>query len=253
MAPVSLRSTFLVLVASAYAQHPSTFNLPSRFSASDAGPPVPPTNPSTVSVLDFGAFGDAKTDNTDAFLRALAAISDTGGIVIVPAGQYVIDGNLTIPDGVALVGTYQAPPCHDLRVTAGVVEVDGSQLLPRGGRGDAGGPPFLTVLQSASIKGFTIWYPDVDPSATPLPYPWTVSLAGRNAAIMDVELLNSFNGIYAVNSPRHYIARVYGQPTNVGVYVDACHDIGRIENVHFNPWYSNAPQCAWSSGGILCS
>jgi hypothetical protein len=39
---------------------------------------------------------------------------------------------------------------------------------------------------------------------------------------------------------------VHGQPTNVGVYVDACHDIGRIENVHFNPWYSDAPAyLAW--------
>lgn len=207
---------------------------------------APPTNPSTVSVLDFGAVADAKTDNTAAFARAVAAVAQTGGIVLVPSGQYALEGNLTIPNGVALVGTYQAPPCHDLRVSNGTVDVDGSQLLPRGSRGDAAGPPFITVLQSASVRGLAFWYPDVDPTVAPVPYPWTIALVGRNAAVMDVELLNSFNGIYAVDSPRHYIARVHGQPTNVGVYVDACHDVGRIENVHFNPWYSDAPAyLAW--------
>jgi hypothetical protein len=160
--------------------------------------------------------------------------------VLVPAGQFAFDGNLTLPQGVALVGTYQSPPCHDLSISGNVVIVDGSQLLPRGGRGTTDGA-FLTVQQNAAVKGFTFWYPDVGPNVAPMEYPWTLALVGRNAAAMDLELLNSYNGIYAVNSPRHYIARVHGQPTNVGVYVDACHDVGRIENVHFNPWYSKAP------------
>jgi hypothetical protein len=35
---------------------------------------------------------------------------------------------------------------------------------------------------------------------------------------------------------RHYIARIQGQPLNIGVFIDSTYDIGRIENVHFNPW-----------------
>jgi len=61
---------------------------------------------------------------------------------------------------------------------------------------------------------------------------------GNNAAITDVELLNSWNGISAVQAHRHYIARIQGQPINIGVFVDETYDIGRIEDVHFNPWYS---------------
>lgn len=38
---------------------------------------------------------------------------------------------------------------------------------------------------------------------------------------------------------RHYIARIQGQPLNIGVFVDETYDIGRIEDVHFNPWYSD--------------
>ncbi len=38
---------------------------------------------------------------------------------------------------------------------------------------------------------------------------------------------------------RHYIARIQGQPLNIGVYVDQTYDIGRVEDVHFNPWFSD--------------
>lgn len=72
----------------------------------------------------------------------------------------------------------------------------------------------------------------------PAPYPYAVQLINMNAAVTDVEILNAFNGISAVGAHRHYIARIQGQPLNVGVYIDSTYDIGRIEDVHFNPWYS---------------
>ncbi len=37
---------------------------------------------------------------------------------------------------------------------------------------------------------------------------------------------------------RHNIRNVTGQPLRRGILVDAIYDIGRIENVHFNPWWS---------------
>ena len=73
---------------------------------------------------------------------------------------------------------------------------------------------------------------------------------------------NSISGISAVAAHRHYIARVQGQPINIGIFVDATTDIGsfahttilgaplgilahpllgRIEDVHFNPWFSCDP------------
>jgi len=41
---------------------------------------------------------------------------------------------------------------------------------------------------------------------------------------------------------RHYIARVQGQPINTGIYIDQTYDIGRVENVHWNPWFSSNQQ-----------
>jgi len=61
-----------------------------------------------------------------------------------------------------------------------------------------------------------------------------------------VECLNCWNFIRAVDSSRHYIARIQGQPINIGIFIDQTYDIGRVENVHFNPWYSvNKAYMTW--------
>jgi hypothetical protein len=66
-------------------------------------------------------------------------------------------------------------------------------------------------------------------------------MRGRNCAVLDVELLNSYNGIDASRNERHLIRNVSGQPLRRGIFVDVIFDIGRIENVHFNPWWSMKP------------
>jgi hypothetical protein len=66
-------------------------------------------------------------------------------------------------------------------------------------------------------------------------------MSGNNPAVEDVELLNPFNGINATGAARHYIARVQGQPANIGIFVDQTYDIGRIEDVHWNPWFDASP------------
>jgi len=60
--------------------------------------------------------------------------------------------------------------------------------------------------------------------------------------VLQVELLNPYNGIDAAQNERHLIRDVQGQPLRRGIYVDSIYDIGRIENVHFNPWWSNRPK-----------
>lgn len=64
-------------------------------------------------------------------------------------------------------------------------------------------------------------------------------MRGKNPAVLDVELLNSYQGIDASRNERHNIRNVTGQPIRRGIWVDAIYDIGRIENVHFNPWWNS--------------
>jgi hypothetical protein len=67
-------------------------------------------------------------------------------------------------------------------------------------------------------------------------------MRGKNPAILDCELLNPYNGIDATKSERHLIRNIHGQPLRRGIFVDTIYDIGRIENVHFNPWFSQSPK-----------
>ena len=47
-----------------------------------------PTPPVTHNVRDFGALGDGEHDDSDAFLRAIAEVSQ--GVILIPEGRYVI-------------------------------------------------------------------------------------------------------------------------------------------------------------------
>ena len=57
-----------------------------------------------LNVKDFGATGDSKTDDTDAFDAALSAAKITGAKVFVPAGIYRLTRTIEIGDGVSLIG-----------------------------------------------------------------------------------------------------------------------------------------------------
>ena len=68
----------------------------------------------SLSVRTFGAAGDAATDDTAAFQRALdAAHTSGGGAVYAPPGRYLFKGTLTIPDGVSLRGSFGCVPSHN--------------------------------------------------------------------------------------------------------------------------------------------
>ena len=50
----------------------------------------------------------------------------------------------------------------------------------------------------------------------------------------------------------HLVRNVFGCPLKIGVYIDQCTDIGRIENVHFNPnfWTRMALKPGFPGGDI---
>ena len=202
-----------------------------------------PSLDSVYFVTDFGAVGDGVLDNTDAFNRALKTAGENGGgIVFVPAGNFLFKGHITIPVAVTLQGIYSYAPSHQGRINENLPKPgeSGSVLMPTADKGTEDGEAFVILNHNASLKGVSIFYPEQTDEQEPYKYPWTISLRGRNCAVIDVDLLNAYNGIDAgkYDCPRHYISRVYGQPLRRGIYIDQIHDIGRIENVHFNPWWS---------------
>ena len=181
---------------------------------------------------------DGKTDATAAFQSAMNSLAGSGGTVIVPAGNWSFASSLVLPRAVNLVGSYLSVPSH--ATTQGDSGPNsGTVIFVRGGRGNATGPAFLTVSEDCTCRGMIFFYPDNIRGAAPAAYPYTINMVGNNPAVVDVELLNVWNGIRAVQSQRHYIARVQGQPANVGIFVDETYDIGRIEvsnQIWFHLW-----------------
>jgi len=196
---------------------------------------------SVWNVLDYGAVSDGETDNTEAFQKALNAAGDAdGGVVSVPTGRYSFSGTLTVPKEVALRGVYAYAPAHaGIRDKGTQKPVYGTVLLPHANAGTEDADPFILLQSNSVLQGVCIFYPDQKPEGpVPTPYPYAVALRGNNPAVIDVELLNPYNGIDAGKNQRALIRNVHGQPLHIGLYVDRIYDIGRIENVHWNPWWS---------------
>jgi len=205
--------------------------------------PAPVSN--VLNVTDFGAAGDGQTDDTAAFQEALDAARDArGGTVYAPAGNYFFAGHLNVPSAVTLAGIWQSVPAHNGIRNAGLPKPtdDGTTFLVTSGAGAEDGPAFITLNTNSTLKGVVLYYPEQNVDDAPKPYPWAIAMRGKNPAVLAVEMLNPYNGIDATRNERHLIRDVHGQPLRRGILVDAIYDIGRIENVHFNPWWSTKPK-----------
>jgi hypothetical protein len=203
-----------------------------------------PGSAGTLPVIDVkshGAVGDATADDTAAFQQALAAASaQGGGTVYAPPGRYLLRERsmcrlaLHCADlSCAFLRTRERGTTDSQsRVTTGLP-------VGNGWTGNKYGIPFLTLNTNSSVCGLTIYYPEQITDGEPEPYPWAIAMRGKNPAVFDVELLNPYQGIDASQNESHNIRNITGQPLRRGIWVDAIYDIGRIENVHSNPWWSS--------------
>jgi hypothetical protein len=219
-----------------------SFGWVTRVGAGDAAQ-SPVLNP--FDVRRFGAAGDGKTDDTAAFQKALDAAGKAGGgTVLAPRGNYFFAGHLNVPNAVTLAGIWQSVPAHNGLRDRGMPKPtdDGTTFLVTEGADKEDGPAFVTLNTNSTLKGVVLYYPEQNASDVPKPYPWAIAMRGKNPAVLAVEMLNPYNGIDVTRNERHLIRDVQGQPLRRGIFVDSIYDIGRIENVHFNPWWSNSPK-----------
>ncbi|NQT04012.1 MAG: hypothetical protein HQ580_18445 [Planctomycetes bacterium] len=210
-----------------------------------AGKPILAAVPDDFNVRSFGALGDGKTDDTAAFQKALDAAGEAGGgVVYAPRGNYFFASHLNIPKAVTLAGIWQSVPAHNGIRNPGLPKPtdDGTTFLVTEGAGKEDSPPFITLNTNSTLKGVVLYYPEQNVDDIPKPYPWAIAMRGKNPAVLAVEMLNPYNGIDASRNERHLIRDVHGQPIRRGILVDHIYDIGRIENVHFNPWWSMKPK-----------
>lgn len=187
-----------------------------------------------IDVSIYGAVGDGCHDDTQAFQKAFDIAAGTAGsTVTVPIGNFAIFGSLEIPANVTLEGVFRAPTIR--------TQYKGSTLLAYGGRNDERGTPFISLNENSVLKGITVFYPEQN-SVSPVAYPWCIRGSGDNCTILDTLLVNPWLGVDFATNPcgRHLIRGLYAQPLSKGLWIDQCYDVGRIENVHFWPFWDES-------------
>ena len=181
-----------------------------------------------VNAKDHGVKGDGKTDDTAAMQAALNAAQKNGPVCYLPSGRYRLDGSLVVPPGVTLCGSSGGVPHSEHPI--------GTVLLAYGGKGKADGEPLVTLKPNAVIRNLVIHYPE-QTLPDVVPYPWAIRGDGELCQVLDITLTNPYQGLdFGTHwNELHLIRNVFGCPLKIGVFIDQCTDIGRVENVHFNP------------------
>lgn len=173
----------------------------------------------------------SKVDQSVAVQKALnKCASSGGGTVMLAPGNHRLDKPVVVPSGVALAGVWAGP--HHAQLDKGSV------ILAYAGKGKENDPPLIKLSPNSTVRGLTFYYPEQTLPKV-IPYPWTIQGEGMHGNVLDITLVNAYNGIdFGTHSNElHLIRNVYGCVLNVGVYVDKCTDIGRVENVHFDHHY----------------
>ncbi len=151
-------------------------------------------------------------------------------IVQLAAAKYRIDKPLNVPEGVTLAGVWEAP--HHAQLSNGTV------LRIYAGKNDENGPARDHAQRLERRQGHHVL---LSRAAHPrhIAYPYTIQGKGMHGSVIDCTFVNPYKaidfGTYA--NELHYIRNCFGCPLKIGVHIDKCTDIGRIENVHFNPHY----------------
>ncbi len=179
------------------------------------------------NVRDYGAKGDGSTDDTDAFVKAIAAAKSAGGgIVYVPAGYYNVKKGFTIPTGVELRGIHEG-----IHVTTG----EGSVIYVTENQGDEEADAFVTMEKGSGLRGITFWYPEQawnDIRA----YPWTIAVDGQDCVVQNICFGNAYKGLNMKDADcgGHYVDGVTGCVLKEGIALDGSSKSGVLINTHFN-------------------
>lgn len=185
-------------------------------------------NSGPINLGEFGVKADGKNDDTKAVQAALNAATTRGTVCLLPSGMYRLDGALTVPPGVTLCGASGGVPHSEHPI--------GTVLLAFGGRGQPDGEPLITLKPNAVARNLVIHYPEQKlPEVAP--YPWTIRADGELCQVLDLTITNPYQAIDLGTkwNELHLVRNLFACPLKTGLYIDQCTDIGRIENVHFNP------------------
>lgn len=179
-----------------------------------------------LNVKDFGANQRGKADCTKAFQNALNKAKIEKKVLIVPTGQYLFEGSITIPSGVTMEGFASFPNGES-----------GTTFTITNGHGKEDGA-FINMEEGSSIKGIKMYYPNQNKTEF-VPYPWTIKGLGKNITIKDVFVLNPYNllNLGEFDCSGFLVDYLYSHPLKRGVFVDKCSGSGVLDSIHLWPFW----------------
>jgi hypothetical protein len=189
-----------------------------------------PTVPNPFfNVVDFGAKGDGTTDDTTVINKAIAAAASsstgkTGNTVFFPAGTYCVTSSLEVPRGVSLEGVgWNTPGAEDNTFAGSWIFVDAGASFS----------PVTLSSSGAAVRDLGFNVCNQSTAGAPASAEPMILITGHNCLVEDVCLYNPYGGIYIVDGAQNVIRRVFGQPIQYGIKIDASKDTNYIDSIHF--------------------
>jgi len=187
-----------------------------------------------VDVRDFGAAGNGTTNDAPAIQAAIDSLGSAGGVVQLGPRTYRLASAIVVNStSVRLQGAgFQegGNPGNGTWLT-----VDQASFTPITFSGVAARGSVvrdIAVRQTHAASQTVSWAP------TDYPYFFRVEDCLGGVDFDNVMLAGINRGIYARNSGRTDFRRIRGQVFTTGIEIDECYDTGRIQNLHFWPFWS---------------
>ena len=211
-----------------------------------------PATSTLYNVKDYGAVGDGITDDRLTIQNVMSlASSQGGGTVYLPPGQYKCSSWLSIPTGVELRGAYGQMHGNEW--------IDTTVLLPYEGK-DTLYPEtataFLRLNAGSGVRGLSVFYPeqgfghDSYPVST---YPYTVRAYGSDVWLVDLNFMNSYNGVdfAQYDTSGHIISGIWATIFHNGFDIADGAEDGIFEKVNVtlgNLWQVYRQNCPYQYG-----
>lgn len=207
------------------------------------------------AVAEFGADHTGATDTSTEIQAALdAASAEWAGVVYLPAGQYLLQSTISIPDNVTLRGDWKRPTDTDKTVAGTIMLIDhgagttgiSGTSVPHDNAGnpvgiEGGANPAFIMGSQSGLRDLSVYYPNQSATA-PVQYPFTIDAKGTFATTRNVTLVNSYDGFFTASSLPTAIT-IYGSPLHLGLFSNDTLATPRFESMHFKPEY-------WSESGL---
>lgn len=165
------------------------------------------------------------SDITAVLQKAIDDLKETGGIVYLPAGTYIVSDHIDVWAGVELRGV--AIWSHSFNPTC---------IYTAFGCDDPEGEALFDLYEGAGMIGISVVYYQQS-STTPKPYSFTIRGRGANIYLMDVTLPTSWNGVDfdSYRCDNHYIEYLHGCFLNEGIVVGGGSENGIVRDCHLTP------------------